>query len=368
MGVGKEKNHRIPSNRLYRVYKRVQWFFVFKIQLWTHFESERITAKMIVWKTNIIFTLEMHSVSVSFRSKFSRERILNTFIDEWNHIVYTLASGANCKHIKPVRYQELRLVYQSERVRDQTTRVVNITKNPNEITFRPNGGVWLYVSVNTTNTRLPRVVVVIVVVVLLSVVVVVVRRRRCLVSMWKPGPAATGAHSSIMYSDVSVRARAHARFGNVAYGASLDTTHAHAQRRAWIVRSVGELRCRAAAVVVVMVRGRRGPGCFWCSGSEPPTEPTERLCFVFLDGFSVDFSSFQHFVMGTSSFFNIPSTSQYFSCSMAGQSFVAWLERGGVVRQYPRLTILRGCIRKFKTIIIYSTTQIWNYSVPRTCP
>jgi len=205
------------------------------------------------------------------------------------------ASIANCKHIKPVRHQKPRLVYQS----NQTTSVVNITKNPNEITFGPNGGGCLYVSVNT---RLPRVVVVVVLllsVVVVVVVVVVVRRRRCLVSMWKPGPAATGAHSFIMYGGVSVRARAHARFGNVACGASLDTTHAHAQRRAWIVRSVGELRCRAAAVVVVMVRGRRGPGCLWCSGSEPPTE---RLCFVFLDGFSVDFSSFHHFVMGTSSF------------------------------------------------------------------
>jgi len=130
-------------------------------------------------------------------------------------------------------------------------------------------------------------------VLLLSVVVVVVvRQRRCLVSMWKPGPAATRAHSFIMYGGVSVRARAHAWFGNVACGASLDTTHAHAQRRAWIVRSVGELRCRAAAAVAVMVRGGRGPGCLWCSGSEPPTEPTERLGFVFLDGFSVDFSYF----------------------------------------------------------------------------
>jgi len=190
----------------------------------------------------------------------------------------------------------------------------------------------------SVNTRLPRVVVVVVVVVLLLsvvVVVVVVQRRRCLVSMWKPGPAATGAHSFIMYCSVSVRARAHARFGNVACGASLDTTHAHAQRRAWIVRSVGELRCGAAAVVAVMACGRRGPGCTWCSGSEPPIEPAERLCFVFLDGFSVDFSSFSPLRNGNVGFifFNIPSTLQYFSCSMAGQSFVAWLERGGVVRQ-----------------------------------
>jgi len=57
-------------------------FFVLKTKLCTHFENKRITARMIVWKTNIIFTLEMHSVSVSFRSEFSRERILNIFIDE----------------------------------------------------------------------------------------------------------------------------------------------------------------------------------------------------------------------------------------------------------------------------------------------
>lgn len=123
--------------------------------------------------------------------------------------------------------------------------------------------------------------------------------------MWKPCPAAAGAHSFIMYGGVSVRARAHVQFGNVACGASLDT-HAHAQRRAWIVRSVGELRCRAAAadavVVAVTVRGGRGPGCLWCSGSKPPTEPIERLDFLFLDTFLVDYSFFYRFVMGTSIF------------------------------------------------------------------
>lgn len=120
MGVGKEKIHRIPSNRLYRVCKRVQCFFLsLKSTCEQHFENERITTRMIVWKTNIIFTLEMRRVSVSFRSKLSCERILNIFIDEWSHIVYyTVASGANCKHIKSVRHRELRLWY-SKRARLQ---------------------------------------------------------------------------------------------------------------------------------------------------------------------------------------------------------------------------------------------------------
>lgn len=93
-----------------------------------------------------------------------------------------------------------------------------------------------------------------------------------------------GAHSFII-----ARARARTIRQHCVRG---QPGHARTRRRAWIVRSVGELRCRAAAAMrcsTVWWRWRRageGSGCLRCSGTEPPTEPTGRFGFLVFDGFT----------------------------------------------------------------------------------
>lgn len=103
-------------------------------------------------------------------------------------------------------------------------------------------------------------------------------RRGVFISTWKPLLALYPPPGHVRCLKHYV-CDARARLGNVACGASLDTnTHTYADALESLGRWANS-RCRAAAASVVRwcrTRRERGPGCLRCSGSEPPTEPSER--------------------------------------------------------------------------------------------
>lgn len=106
--------------------------------------------------------------------------------------------------------------------------------------------------------------------------------ERCmLISTWKPLLALCPPSGHVRCLKHYYVCDARARLGNVACGASLDTnTHTYADALESLGRWANS-RCRAAAAAASVVRWcrtrrERGPGCLRCSGSEPPTEPSER--------------------------------------------------------------------------------------------
>lgn len=106
-------------------------------------------------------------------------------------------------------------------------------------------------------------------------------RRGVLTSTWKPLLALCPPPGHVRCLKHYYVCDARARLGNVACGASLDTnTHTYADALESLGRWANS-RCRAAAAAASVVRWcrtrrERGPGCLRCSGSEPPTEPSER--------------------------------------------------------------------------------------------
>lgn len=152
-----------------------------------------------------------------------------------------------------------------------------------------------------------------------------------------------------------VRARTH---GLATWRAGPAWTHTHRD----VLESLGRWANSAAGPPPWSRFGvrREGARLLVMLGIRTADRADQTFGFLFLYDFSADYSSFSPLRNGNFEFFYIPSSSQCFSCSMAGRSFVAWLERGGVVRKYSGLTRLRRCIRKFKTIIIIYNIIIFN--------